>query len=54
MFQHLRVVQGGRDKADMFDGILYHFLCSLVENNVSHFYDNAFLQMKIFVRAREN
>jgi hypothetical protein len=54
MFQHLRVVQSGRDKASVFDGVLYHFLCSLVTNNVSHFYANAFRQMKMFLCAKEN
>jgi hypothetical protein len=31
----------------------YHFLHSLIEDNVSHFYANIFRQMKIFLRARE-
>jgi hypothetical protein len=46
MVQHLQVVQGGRDKADVFDGVLYHFSCSLVEDNVSHLYANIFCQTK--------
>jgi hypothetical protein len=54
LLQHLRVVQCGRYKAGVFDGILYHFSCGLVEDNVNHFYANAFRQMKIFMCAREN
>jgi hypothetical protein len=41
MLQHLRVVQGDRYKAGVFDDILYHFTCSLVEDNVRHFFANA-------------
>jgi hypothetical protein len=48
MLQHMRVVQGGRDKAGMFDGVLYHFPCGLVEDNVSHLYTNVFHQTKMF------
>jgi hypothetical protein len=54
MLQHLRVVQGGRDKTGVFDNVLYHFLCGLVEDNVSHLYANVFHQMKMFLHAREN
>jgi hypothetical protein len=54
MLQHLRVVQGGRYKAGVFDGILYHFSCHLVEDNVSHLYTNVFRQTKMLLRAREN
>jgi hypothetical protein len=49
---HLQVVQGSM--VGMFDSILYHFMCSLVEDNVSHVFANAFRQTKIFLRAREN
>jgi hypothetical protein len=38
----------------MFDGILYHFTHCLVEDNVSHVITNAFHQIKVFLRAREN
>jgi hypothetical protein len=38
----------------MFDCIIYHFLRSLVEDNVSHFYANVFHQIKMFLRVREN
>jgi hypothetical protein len=38
----------------MFDGILYHFPCSLVEDNVGHLYSNTFCQIKMFLRVREN
>jgi hypothetical protein len=54
LLSHLRVVQGRRYKADIFDGILYHFTRSLVEDNASHFFANAFHQTKMFLRAREN
>jgi hypothetical protein len=50
----MRVVQGSRDKVAMFDGILYHFTCGLVKDNISHFYANVFHQTKMFLRAREN
>jgi hypothetical protein len=53
MLQHLWVVRGSRDKADVFDGILYHFSHSLVEDNVSYLYTNVFCQIKMFLRARE-
>jgi hypothetical protein len=49
---HLQVVQGSM--VGMFDSILYHFMCSLVEDNVSHVFANVFRQTKIFLRAREN
>jgi hypothetical protein len=52
MLQHLWVVQGGRDKAGVFDGVLYHFLRGLVEDSVSHLYANVFRQTKMFLRAR--
>jgi hypothetical protein len=54
MVQYLRVVQGSRDKAGVFDGILYHFSRCLVEDNVSHLHANAFHQTKMFLRATEN
>jgi hypothetical protein len=54
LLQHLRVVQGDRYKAGVFDGILYHFMHSLVKDNVSHFFANAFRQTKIFLHTREN
>jgi hypothetical protein len=54
MLQYLWVVHGGRDKAGVFDGVLYHFPCSLVEDNVSHLYANVFRQIKMFLRARKN
>jgi hypothetical protein len=38
----------------MFDGIIYHFSRRLIEDNVSRFQANAFRQMKVFLRAREN
>jgi hypothetical protein len=50
----MRVVCGSRDKAAMFDGILYHFSRRHVEDNVSRLQPNAFRQTKIFLRAREN
>jgi hypothetical protein len=31
-----------RDKAGVFDGVLYHFSRHLVEDNVSHLHANAF------------
>jgi hypothetical protein len=54
MLQHMRVVEGGRDTASVFDGILYHFACGLVEDNVSHLHANVFCQTKMFLCAREN
>jgi hypothetical protein len=54
MVQHLRVVQGGKDKVGVFDAVLYHFLRCLVEGNVSHLYANTFRQTKMFLHAREN
>jgi hypothetical protein len=54
MVQYRSVVYGSRDKAGMFDDVLYHFLCCLVEDNVSCIQANAFRQMKMFLRAREN
>jgi hypothetical protein len=42
MLQHLRVVQGSRDKVGVCDGVLYHISCRLVKDNVSHLYANAF------------
>jgi hypothetical protein len=54
MVQHLQVVYGSRHKADVFDGVLYHFSCRLVEHNVSHLQANAFHETKMFLRAREN
>jgi hypothetical protein len=54
MLQYLRVVQGGRDKAGMFDGVLYHFLHGFVEDNVSHLYANTFRQTKMGMHLREN
>jgi hypothetical protein len=54
MLQHLRVVQRGRDNAGVFNGILYHFLHGLVEDNVCHLYANVFRKTKMFMRAREN
>jgi hypothetical protein len=54
MLPHLRVVQGGRDKVGVFDGVLYHFPHGLVEDNVSHLYANIFRQTKMFLQAREN
>jgi hypothetical protein len=38
----------------MFDGVLYHFLHCLVEDNVSRLQANTFQKIKIFLRAREN
>jgi hypothetical protein len=38
----------------MVDGLLYHFSHWLVEDNISCLQGNAFHQMKIFLRAREN
>jgi hypothetical protein len=43
-----------RDKAGVFDGVLYQFLCCLVEENVSRLQANAFRQTKMFLSAREN
>jgi hypothetical protein len=54
MCLHLQVVQGGRDKAGMFDGVLYHFSCGLVEDNVTHLYANTLCQTKMFLCAREH
>jgi hypothetical protein len=54
MLQHLRVVQGSRDKVGVYDGVLYHISYRLVKDNVSHLYANAFCQTKIFLRAKEN
>jgi hypothetical protein len=34
------------DKVGVFDGVLYHFSCRLVEDNVSHLHANAFHQTK--------
>jgi hypothetical protein len=38
---------------DVIDGILYHFLHRLVEDNVSRIQANNFRQTKMFLRARE-
>jgi hypothetical protein len=38
----------------MFDGVLYHFLHHLVEDNVSRLQANTFRQTKMVMRAREN
>jgi hypothetical protein len=54
MVQYLSVVYGSRDKAGVFDDILYHFLCCLVEDNVSRIQANAFRQTKMFLHVREN
>jgi hypothetical protein len=54
LLHHLRVVQGDRYKVGMSNGVLYHFTHILVEDNVSHFFANAFHQTKIFLRASEN
>jgi hypothetical protein len=54
MIQHMRVVEGIRDKVGVFDDVLYHFLCGLVEDNVSHLYAIVFHQTKMFLRVREN
>jgi hypothetical protein len=54
MVQYLRVVYGSRDKAGMFDGILYHFSRCLVEDNVNHLHANTFHQMKMILHAKEN
>jgi hypothetical protein len=53
MLQYLRVVCGSRDKACMFDSVLYHFSRHLVKDNVSHLQANAFRQAKMFMCARE-
>jgi hypothetical protein len=52
MLQHLRLVQGGRDKVGVFDDILYHFPSSLVKDNVSHLYANVFHQTKMFMLCK--
>jgi hypothetical protein len=54
MFQHLRVVRGSRDKAAVFDGVLYHFSRGLIKDIVSHLYANTFCQTKMFLCVREN
>jgi hypothetical protein len=54
MVQYLRVVYGGRDKKDVFDGILYHFLCYLLKDNVSHLQANTFHQTKMALCVRQN
>jgi hypothetical protein len=54
MVQYLSVVYGSRDKMGMFDGVLYHFLRCLIENNVNRIQANTFHQMKMFIRVREN
>jgi hypothetical protein len=54
MLHHMRVVQGDRDKAGVFDSVPYHFPCSLVEDNVSHLYANVLRQTKMYLCAREN
>jgi hypothetical protein len=54
MVQYLQVVCGSRDKVGVFDDILYHFLGHLVEDTISYLQANAFCQMKMFLRAREN
>jgi hypothetical protein len=54
MVQYLREVCGSRDKAGMFDGVLYHFLRRLVDDNISTLQANAFRQTKMFLHAREN
>jgi hypothetical protein len=38
----------------MFEGVLYHFSRHLVEDNVSRLHANAFRQIKMFLRVREN
>jgi hypothetical protein len=38
----------------VFDGVLYHFLCRLLKDNVSHIHANAFRLTKMFMRARKN
>jgi hypothetical protein len=54
MIQYMRVVCDSRDKAGVFNGILYHFSVRLVEDNVSRLKANAFCQMKIFQCAIDN
>jgi hypothetical protein len=38
----------------VIDGVLYHFLCHLVEDNVSHLHANALRQTKMILHIREN
>jgi hypothetical protein len=54
LLQHLQVVPSCRYKVGMLDDILYQFMQSLVEDNVFHFFANAFRQIKMFLRVREN
>jgi hypothetical protein len=54
LLQHLRVLQGGRYQTGIFDGVLYHFTCSLVEDNIRHFFSYAVHRIKMFLLAREN
>jgi hypothetical protein len=54
LIQYMRVVQDSRHKEGVFDDILYHFSCHLVEDNVSRLQANAFCQTKMFLRARKN
>jgi hypothetical protein len=53
MLQQLRVVQGYRYMAGVFDAVLYNFTHNL-EDNVSHLFANAIHQTKMFMRARDN
>jgi hypothetical protein len=50
----MQVVYGTRYKAGVIDGVLYHFSCHLVEDNVSCLQANTFRQTKMAMRAREN
>jgi hypothetical protein len=54
LLQDLRVEHGDRYQAGVLDGVLDHLTRSLVEDNIGHVFANAFRQMKMFLRGREN
>jgi phytoene dehydrogenase-like protein len=54
LLQHMRVVYGNRYAAGMFEGILDHLLCSIVEHGVDFSLANSVSQTKMFMHAKEN
>jgi hypothetical protein len=54
LLQHPRVVNNDRYQAGVFEGILDHLPCNVIEHGGSFNIANSIHQMKMFLHAREN